>query len=92
MIETAINMKDEKEKTTLTGMIANHMKKCYIAWSKSSVDDKTILKHLERLSKGKLILDKDFVLIDDAKATSKKANGHNSRNKKNNYKSKKRRY
>ncbi|MBT5858861.1 MAG: DUF4290 domain-containing protein [Flavobacteriales bacterium] len=92
MIETAINMKDEKEKTTLTGMIANHMKKCYIAWSKSSVDDKTILKHLERLSKGKLILDKDFVLIVDAKATSKKANGHNSRNKKNNYKSKKKRY
>ena len=54
MINTAIKMDDGEEKYILTGMIVNHMKKCYIAWSKSSIDDKIILKHLEKLSKGNL--------------------------------------
>ena len=86
MIETAIEMEDEKEKYILTGMIVNHMKKCYIAWSKSSIDDQIILKHLEKLSKGKLQLHKDFKIIEDSKATSKKTGN----NKKNNHRNNKR--
>ena len=92
MIDIAIQMKDEKEKTILTGMIANHMKKSYIAWSKSSVDDKTILKHLEKLSKGELQLHHDFVIIDDEKATRKNTTkytkNNNQKNKNNQYKKK----
>lgn len=92
MIDIAIQMKDEKEKTILTGMIANHMKKSYIAWSKSSVDDTTILKHLEKLSKGELQLHPDFVIIDDEKATRKNTTkytkNNNQKNKNNQYKKK----
>ena len=93
MISIAIQMKDEKEKSTLTGMIANHMKKSYIAWSKSSVDDKTILKHLEKLSEGELKLHPDFVIIDDEKATKKNVekytkNNHQKNNNNNKYKKK----
>ena len=88
MIETAIKMKDEKEKQILTGMIVNHMKKCYIAWSKSSIDDKIIFKHLEKLSKGQLELHEDFIIIEDSKATAKKPMSIKKNNHKNNYKKK----
>ena len=84
MIETAIEMEDEKEKYILTGMIVNHMKKCYIAWSKSSIDDQIILKHLEKLSKGQLKLHKDFKIIEDSKATSKKTSNSKKSNHRNN--------
>ena len=47
-------MKEGDDKFILVGMILNHMKKCYLTWSKSSVDDKTIFKHLDKLSGGKL--------------------------------------
>ena len=90
MIDTAINMKDGDEKYILTGMIVNHMKKCYIAWSKSSIDDQMILKHLDKLSKGKLQLHEDFIIIEDSKATAKKPgnvkkNIHRHNNKKKRY-------
>ena len=90
MIDTAINMKDGDEKYILTGMIVNHMKKCYIAWSKSSIDDQMILKHLDKLSKGKLQLHEDFIIIEDGKATAKKTvnikkNIHKHNNKKKRY-------
>ena len=88
MIDTAINMEDKKEKQILTGMIANHMKKCYIAWSKSSIDDQIIYKHLEKLSKGKLELHEDFIIIEDGKATAKKPVSIKKNNHKNNYKKK----
>ena len=90
MIDTAINMKDGDEKYILTGMIVNHMKKCYIAWSKSSINDQMILKHLDKLSNGKLQLHEDFIIIEDSKATSKKTvdvkkNIHRHNNKKKRY-------
>ena len=79
-----VEMEDEKEKYILTGMIVNHMKKCYIAWSKSSIDDQIILKHLEKLSEGKLKLHKDFKIIEDSKATSKKTSNSKKSNHRNN--------
>ncbi|MDC0201779.1 DUF4290 domain-containing protein [Flavobacteriales bacterium] len=88
MIETAVKMEDVEEKYILTGMIVNHMKKCYIAWSKSSIDDQIILKHLEKLSKGKLQLHEDFIIIEDNKATAKKTGYTKKNNHKNNYKKK----
>ena len=88
MIDTAIKMKDGEEKYILTGMIVNHMKKCYIAWSKSSIDDQIILKHLEKLSKGKLQLHKDFIIIDDSKATAKKTGNSKKKNNRHNNKKK----
>ena len=92
MIDTALKMEEGEEKYIITGMIANHMKKCYLSWSKSSVDDDTILKHLLQLSDGKLKLHEDFQLIDDIKATKKNSSKytknkriHQNRNKKKKY-------
>ncbi|MBE50703.1 MAG: methionyl-tRNA formyltransferase [Flavobacteriales bacterium] len=88
MIKTAIAMENKEEKYIITGMIANHMKKCYLTWSKSSVDNATILKHLNELSNGQLKTKEDFVLIEDHKIAKKPNNKHiwkkknNSRNKK----------
>ena len=65
-------------------MIVNHMKKCYIAWSKSSIDDQVIFKHLEKLSKGKLQLHEDFIIIEDSKATPKKPVNTKKKNNRNN--------
>tara|TARA_B100000683_G_C12472090_1_gene548098 strand:+ start:475 stop:1098 length:624 start_codon:yes stop_codon:yes gene_type:complete len=77
MIKTAVQMKDGDEKSILVGMILNHMKKCYLTWSKSSVDNKTIFKHLDKLSEGKLQAHIDFELIDDIKATRKNSSKNN---------------
>ena len=88
MIKTAIAMENKEQKFIISGMIANHMKKCYLTWSKSSVDNATILKHLDELSNGQLKTKEDFVLIEDHKIAKKPNNKHiwkkknNSRNKK----------
>ena len=86
-------MEEGEEKLIIAGMIANHMKKCYLTWSQSSVDDATILKHFSQLSEEKLKLDEDFKLIDDIKATKKnsatytkhKRSQQNNKNKKKKY-------
>ncbi|MAO72002.1 MAG: methionyl-tRNA formyltransferase [Flavobacteriales bacterium] len=90
MIKTASKMEDGDEKLILTGMILNHMKKCYLTWSKSSVDNKTIFKHLDKLSEGKLQAHADFDIIDDIKATRKISSKKNKRNQQNNKNKKKR--
>ena len=71
MIRTAIEMEEGEEKFILTGMILNHMKKCYLTWSKSSVDDKTIFKHLDKLSEGKLKAHEEFEIINDVNIPEK---------------------
>ncbi len=92
MIETAIQMKDGDDKFILVGMILNHMKKCYLTWSKSSVDDKTIFKHLDKLSAGKLKAHEEFEIINDVKATRKITSKNNRNKRNNNNKNKKKRY
>ena len=65
LIEKAVEMKDGEEKDRLIKLIANHMKRSYITWNKSSVNDEVIISDLEKLSKGKLIVNKDIVLADE---------------------------
>ena len=87
MIETAVKLDDEK-KEILTGMIANQMKKAYILFNESSVDNNVIRLHLKQLSKGQLTLPDDFEFIRSASvrqsAGNRKYNG-----KKKNFKRKK---
>jgi hypothetical protein len=54
MIDTAIAWEDGELKDALILTIANHMKKSYLNWNKDTVDDSSILEHLQELSKGKL--------------------------------------
>ena len=65
MVAYACTMEEGELKETMTGMIANHMKKDYINWNKAFVDDDTISKHLNQLSEGILKTHADFKLIDD---------------------------
>ena len=56
IIDRTIEMEDGDEKEELILIIANHLKKSYLSWNRDSVNDETILKHLEELSLGKLKL------------------------------------
>lgn len=54
-----------EEKEILIELIANHMKKSYLAWNKDGVDDEKIFQDLKELSRGKLNLStEDFKLAD----------------------------
>ncbi len=97
LIAAAIEREDDEEKTALIEAIANLMKKFYLSWNRESVDDIVIIKDLNRLSKGKLILADDFELestntiiqkagINTNKNITKKGK---KRPKSNNYKKKK---
>jgi hypothetical protein len=83
MIATAINMEGD-EKEIMTGMIANQMKKSYILFNESSVDNNMIRLHLKQMSNNQLALANDFEFI---RSASVRQGGGNS-NKKNNGKKK----
>ena len=77
MIATAISMKGI-EKEILTGMIANQMKKSYILFNESSVDNNIIRLHLKQLSNGGLELAADFEFI--RSASVRQGGGNNKKN------------
>ena len=84
MIETAIKMKGD-EKEIMTGMIANQMKKSYILFNESSVDNNMIKLHLKQMSKNQLTLSDDFEFIRSAsiRQGGKNTNKKNTGKKKN---------
>ena len=77
MIYKAIDMDEGEEKEALVLLIASNLKKTYLLWNSSSVDDGQILKDLDRMSDGKLKLPEGYVfpttidLIGKAKMHSK---------------------
>ncbi len=79
MIETALTLNDP-EKEIMTGMIANQMKKSYILFNESSVDNNIIKAHLKQLSKGKLELSSDFEFI--RSASVRQGGSNHKKNKK----------
>lgn len=81
MIETALNLKGA-EKEIITGMIANQMKKSYILFNESSVDNNIIRLHLKQLSNGELVLADDFEFIRSASVRQHKSNNHKRNNSK----------
>ncbi len=89
MITYASTMEEGVLKQTMAGMIANHMKKDYINWNKAFVDDKTIFKHLDELSDGKVKPDTDFQMIDDKDIPKPKTYRKLNKKKSKNYKHKK---
>ncbi len=59
MIHAAIRCRDTQKKEGLFYAIANTMKKNYLRWNKSMVEDDVIFKDLKELSKGKICLMKN---------------------------------
>jgi len=87
MISTAITMEDEK-KEILTGMIANQMKKSYILFNESSVDNNMIRLHLKQMSDNQLTLADDFEFIRSASVRQTTGKANKKTQKKKNYKKK----
>jgi hypothetical protein len=54
MIREASTFEDGQQKDVLVELLANHMKKSYLAWNKDAVADDKILKDLYELSKGEI--------------------------------------
>lgn len=56
LIKKAVNVDNEGERDNLVESIAMLMKKAYMTWNKSTVNDNTIIKDLGEMSQGKLEL------------------------------------
>jgi len=66
IIDRAIELEDGDHKDIMVFCIANHMKKSYLTWNKSAVEDEVILKHLAKMSESKLEMKTTFKLSDFA--------------------------
>jgi hypothetical protein len=87
MIATAIKM-DADKKEIMTGMIANQMKKSYILFNASSVDNNMIRLHLKQMSNNQLTLADDFEFIRSASVRQNTGKANKKTQKKKNYKKK----
>src|SRR5512133_933122 len=66
LIQEAIKLPDGDDKDTLIRLIANHMKKSYLAWNRDSVTDEIIFNDLYVLSNKKLTV-KEGVKLSEQK-------------------------
>ncbi len=85
MIQEGLKMEGE-EKVIMTGMIANQMKKSYILFNESSVDNNMIRLHLKQMSNNQLNLADDFEFIRSASVRQAISSNKKSNSKKKNYK------
>jgi len=67
LIKKTAEMEGE-EKEILVELLANHMKKSYLAWNKDGVDDEKIFQDLKELSRGKLNISTDDIQLADVKS------------------------
>jgi hypothetical protein len=67
LIKKATEFEGE-EKEFLVELLANHMKKSFLAWNKDSVDDDKIFQDLKELSRGKLNISKEEIQLADMKS------------------------
>lgn len=70
LIEKAAELEGE-EKEAMIELLANHMKKSYLAWNKDAVEDDKIFKDLRELSHGNLAIDEDMKLTESKNLISK---------------------
>lgn len=81
MIEKAIDWPEGEERNALIEMILNQLKKSYVAWNRDSVADDVIFDHLEKMSGGKIKVDREMKLT-HVQAENNNKNQGGSRNKK----------
>ena len=62
LIQEAVKIKDEKLKTYAIEQIAQQMKRSYLNWNQTNVQDKKIWADLEAFSKEKLDLDQNKII------------------------------
>lgn len=64
MIEAAATMNDSEDKTYLTTLILNQMKKDYLTWNKGQVADEIIIRDLEDISGHRLTVPENYKIPD----------------------------
>lgn len=75
MIERVADYEEGEERTELIRLIANQMKKCFLAWNKEVVDNRKIFDDLKELSNGKLdFTDDSFKLVETKDVLHNKKN------------------
>ncbi len=81
LIKKTTEMEGE-EREILIELLANHMKKSYLAWNKDAVEDEKIFLDLKELSRGKLNVSKDEFQLADTKTIVAKPNKKKKHKKK----------
>lgn len=71
IIEKAKEYQEGEEKDALVQIIANHLKKSYLAWNRDSVNDQLIEEHLNVLSDGELELKEKQELVSTSELLAK---------------------
>ncbi|WP_080903782.1 DUF4290 domain-containing protein [Parabacteroides sp. Marseille-P3160] len=83
MIQKAVELEDGEERDALIRLLANHMKKSFMAWNKESVDDRKILSDLAELSEGKITLNEESYKLIENRDILNRNNVTPNNNKKN---------
>lgn len=63
LIQKAVEYPEGEEKEQLIRLIANHMKKDFIAWNKDTVEDRKIFDDIEEYSHGAIHLDESVMQL-----------------------------
>lgn len=82
LIKKAAEYPEGEEKKQLVALVANHMKKSFMAWNKENVDDRKIFEDLNDYTNGTIKLDEETMKLMETKAIlfrKVKANNNNSR-------------
>lgn len=82
LIRKTVELEGE-EKETMIELLANHMKKSYLAWNKDAVEDEKIFMDLEELSRGNVEVSKDLQLTETKTILGKPKKKKNTQNKSN---------
>ncbi len=90
LVQSALDMEDGEKKDALILSIANLMKKHYLTWGRSSVNDDQILSDLKKISRGNLNVPEELELIATKDIAMRNTNTQNT-NRKRKRKSKSRR-
>lgn len=83
LVDKAVEMEDGEEKIALIESIANLMKKHYLSWSRSSVDDEQIKVDLKKISRGNITVSDDLELIATKDISTRNNNSQRNRGKTN---------
>ncbi len=75
MIEQCAELEAGEKRDAYAELIANHMKKQFLAWNRDTVPDTVIMKDLAELSKGKVKLKEDVQLAHTADLLRTQQNG-----------------
>lgn len=83
MVKTVAEMEESEERQTLTGVIANHMKKLILAHNREAVSDSKVLRDLCFMSDGKIDLQPgDIQLYDYQEVTADRNQKQGNKKKK----------